>query len=274
MSSSQSRPALPSRAARARLLLLATALWALVPSVGRAQQQAEGGAGSLQPTREELQRLLARYDSAAGSTAYTPAFRERARHEAGLVRTRLQQGDFQVGDQVALTVEGEPTLTATFTVQGGRVLRLPTLGEIPLAGVLRSELDEHLRRQISRYIREPVVTARSLVRISITGQVRQPGFYVVPAESLLSDALMAAGGPSATAKLSAIRVERGAERVWEGEPLRQAMVEGRTLDQMSIRAGDQVVVPAEGGPRGSGALRAITALPAALLAVVTLARTL
>src|SRR5260370_853313 len=59
----------------------------------------------------------------------------------------------------------------------------------------------------------------------------------------LSDALTAAGGPTQDAKLDKVRVERVGKRVLEGKELRLAFAEGRTLDEMQLRSGDQFVVP-------------------------------
>ena len=41
-------------------------------------------------------------------------------------------------------------------------------------------------------------------------------------------------------------IERAGERIWTGEHLQQAIADGRTLDQLSLQAGDQIVVPARG----------------------------
>jgi polysaccharide export outer membrane protein len=199
--------------------------------------------GRIQMTRTDLGQLLVRLEQAANSSTYTQPVRDRARAEAGAIRTRLAEGDFQVGDRITLLVEGEPTLTDTFTVRDGRRLRLPVIGDISLAGVLRAELEAHLQTALAKFVRDPVVRARSLIRLSFLGDVAKPGFYVVPTDMVLSDALMLAGGPNATAKLDRIRVEREGQAIWGEVALRQAMAEGRTVDQLSLRAGDQVVLP-------------------------------
>jgi polysaccharide export outer membrane protein len=199
----------------------------------------------LQMSREELKELLARYEAAARTPSADKELNERARYEAALIRARLDEGDFKVGDRIDLSVQGEPTLSTPFTVATGNVLRLPTIGDISLHGVLRSELEPFLAAEIGRYLKAPVVRAQALIRISVLGAVATPGYYVVPADALLTDALMTAGGPSSAAKFSAIRVERGKDRIWQGDPLQHAITEGRTLDQLSLRAGDRIVVPTE-----------------------------
>lgn len=204
--------------------------------VGRSASQAH-------MTREELQEALARYEQLTHTAQQNGEMRAFARYEATLIRTRLTEGDFQVGDRVFLAVAGEPTLTDTFVVRRDRTLDLPTLGEVSLQGVLRSELQDHLAQHVARHVRNPVVRASSTIRVSILGAVGQPGFYVLPSDELLTDALMVAGGPAQTATLTRIRIERGGERIWDGAALQQAIIEGRTLDQLNLRAGDRIVVP-------------------------------
>jgi protein involved in polysaccharide export with SLBB domain len=73
--------------------------------------------------------------------------------------------------------------------------------------------------------------------------VGSPGFYLVPADRLMTDVLTLAGGPGANADLADVRVERGPDRIWEGEALRTAIIQGRTLDHLNIQAGDRIFVP-------------------------------
>jgi hypothetical protein len=87
---------------------------------------------------------------------------------------------FQVGDRILLSVEGDSALTDTFTVVAGPVLRLPQIGDISLASVPRSGIEPYLTRELGRYINDPVVSARALIRISVMGEVARPGFYAVP----------------------------------------------------------------------------------------------
>jgi protein involved in polysaccharide export with SLBB domain len=197
-------------------------------------------------TRAELQSLLEQYQDVLASPAYSEAAKAAIRQDAARVQDRLDNGDFKVGDRIALTVEGETELPDTVTVQTGPMITLPLFGDIPLTGVLRSEIEEHLTQELGRFIRNPVVRAEGLLRVSIQGSVGNPGFYVVPADMLLSEALMVAGGPG-TSNLEGLRIERGTERLMEGDDLRDAVREGRTLDQLNLQAGDQIYLPESSG---------------------------
>lgn len=223
-------------------------------------------------SRADLDSLLVTYEQTAGSSAYSGAFREQARREAVMIRERLTKGDFQLGDQITLVVEGEEALTGGFTVQSGPALLLPAVGAISLAGILRSELETHLQQELARYIREPRVQARSSIRLMLTGGIGQTGYHVLPTSTVLSDVLMAAGGLSPKAKLEDIRVERGDRVIWHGAALQEAIIQGRTLDQLSIRAGDHIRVPVKGEGGAGEMLRTVATVagPIALLTGVLL----
>lgn len=241
------------------LALLAGAGYAEAQSAAAEPQQA-------QVSRDGLRSLLARYQQMENSRAYSAALRDRARSEAALIAERLQEGDFTVGDRISLIVEGEQQLTDTFPVLPGRKLVLPAIGEIPLAGVLRSELPNYLRQQIGRFVVNPTVHARSLVRVYVSGSVGKPGFYVVPSESLLSDALMAAGGPGQRSNMRQLTISRGSRVIWAGDRLQEALREGRTLDQLSLRAGDQIDLPEK---RSSNAFLQVLQYAVPLISLVT-----
>ena len=188
-----------------------------------------------------------------------------------------QAGTFQPGDRILIRVEGgesgdpnslERQLSDTFTVSLARDITLPTVGVVSLRGILRSELTALLTRAIGRFIRDPVVHAQLLIRISVVGAVARPGFYAVPVDALLSDALMVAGGPVPGAKLGDLRIERLGTRLWQGALLQRAVSEGRTFDEMQLRAGDAFVVP--GGGRGSGTYNTVRTVSLLLSIPITI----
>jgi protein involved in polysaccharide export with SLBB domain len=244
---SQQRP-FPAVPATARAAALLCWIAAALPAV--AQQPLGRTAGSTLATRASLESTLARLQRDGSAHA-----------EAALIRSRLDGGDFQMGDRILLKVEGERQLSDTFTVGPGPALPLP-VGDVPLGGVLHAELQDRVRAYLARYLRDPLVQTRPLLRILIEGEVARPGFYAVPPDLPLADMVGLAGGLTQRAKVKDVRVERGTDQIWGGEPLRQAMGRGLTLDQLSLRAGDRVYVPGRGDfGRTIGILGAIVAIP-------------
>src|SRR5438094_3937422 len=152
---------------------------------------------------------------------------------------------FQAGDRILLHVAGDSALTDTFTVVAGPALRLPDIGEISLAGVRRTDLEARLTQQLSRYIKDPVVQARALIRVSVVGEVTRPGFYAVPVDLVQPDALMLAGGATQRARVDRLLILRGDAPLWGGDRLQRAIAHGATLDQLGIQAGDRIQVPAQ-----------------------------
>lgn len=161
-------------------------------------------------------------------------------------QTRAQA--FQAGDRILLHVEGDSALTDTFTVVAGPALRLPAIGEISLAGVPRAELEAHLTRELGHYIKDPVVQARALIRVSVLGEVTRPGFYAVPIDLVLADALMLAGGATQDARVDRLSILRGNSSLWSGNQLQTQIARGATLDELGVRAGDRIQVPGQRDP--------------------------
>jgi protein involved in polysaccharide export with SLBB domain len=234
-------------------------LVALVLGILCSVSSAGGQASSSDPSRfqlsrADLQALLVRYDALAASTAFSGASRDDARETAAQIRDRLEYGDFRVGDRIVLDVRGQDDIPDTVPVQPGPMVVLGQLGEISLAGVLRSELQQHLTHELGRFIREPVVYSSSMIRLAVDGQIQTPGFHVLPAEMLLSEVLMAAGGPTADADMDRIRIWRGDTILLERDEVGRAIVDGDSLDQLNIRAGDRIEV---GGQPSNAAWLAI-----------------
>lgn len=168
---------------------------------------------------------------------------------------QAQQGaiaadEFHPGDRISLTVEGTGTgatqgstmISDTVVVREGQILRLPTFGDISLAGVRRPALEKYLTQQFSKFVRDPVVHATPLVRIAVLGQVGRPGFYSLPSDIPLSDVVMRAGGPTGESDLNKTVVKRGTTTIIDEGRISQALTAGQTLDDLRVAPGDEVVV--------------------------------
>jgi len=193
-----------------------------------------------------------------------------AKHSSGdayLIRYRLDQGDFQDGDRIVVAILGTAGFSDTLTVRSDRVLELPQMGSFPLAGTLRSELGAKLTTYIAKYLRDPVVRVTPLIRLAVLGNVARPGFYYLPADVTLSDLLMVAGGPTATADVSRVDVRRGPQIIIDQPNTRVAISEGLSLDMLHLRAGDEITVGAQRQFNWTVLLSSATAVVGLLLAI-------
>lgn len=234
--------------------LLVAAMLVAAPAAAQAQAPDPlQDIGGLEMSRANLIQYLEYYRQVIDSDAYSARVRARARSGIDLIEERLRDGDFKIGDRVVLTVQGEWDNRAdTFPVEAGPEITLPVMGKVSLRGVLRSELESHMTEELGRFIQNPVVRAESLIRLQILGQVGAPGFYTVQSTQLIGEAIMNAGGPTSTADIEKMKILRSNDEIWEGEVLQDAMADGLTLDQMSLKAGDLIEVPQQPVNRWTG----------------------
>lgn len=195
-------------------------------------------------TRAELEAMASSRASQAADPKRTSEERSDATREAMQLRERLTIGDFRAGDRIVLRITGGANAIDTITVTPARTVRIPDAGEASLEGVLRAELDERLNAQLARYFRNAAVRAQPLTRLAVVGEVRTPGFVHVPSESLLSDVISAAGGPTPTGSLDRSSVRRGGQMLVAPAAFAKGLAAGATLDDFGIRPGDEVVIGA------------------------------
>lgn len=236
-------PSLKDLAAKSVLVVLLSAFG----TRGADAQSASGE--SRNASRAELQAALTRLESSVSSTAYSERIRLRARSQATAIRSRLRDGDFRVGDQIQLRVQGPTQLVdSTLTVGDSLILSVPGIRDVRLYGVLRSELEPVLRREVGEVVREPRIEARTLVRVAVLGAVATPGFHAVPTETLIDQLITLAGGPVATAALEKMQLLRGDTILFEDADVSNAIANSRTLGALDLQDGDVLMVPQQSLP--------------------------
>jgi protein involved in polysaccharide export with SLBB domain len=226
------------------------------------QLRAQGFSGSARSaTRSELQGELSLLERSVTSPAYSERTRAKAREQAAVVRARLTNGDFRVGDRIRLRVVGPTQLVdSTLTVGDSLILPVPGIREVRLYGVLRSELTPRLVRDLGEVVRQVQVSAQPLLRIAVLGQVVTPGFQAVSAETLIDQLITLAGGPTAGAGMDAIQLTRGDTVLMTGAQVSASIAEGRTLGALDVRDGDTFVVPPVRAPMDRTAVLQIVTL--------------
>jgi SLBB domain-containing protein len=232
---------------RLALRLPCVMVWGALLVVAReaAAQGAAAESGRAVATRQQLERLAADADAAAAATESPEAVRQAKRREAESIRERLQNGDFRTGDRIFLIVEGDSALTDTVVVLPGPTLRVLSLPEDSLRGVLRSEVQSHLTQWVTRFYKNARVRAIPLIRFGVLGEVGRPGYYRLPVDISVTDAIMTAGGPTARADIPKTVVRRRSQILLSKAATREAIVAGQTLDQLGLDAGDELVVGAK-----------------------------
>lgn len=240
-----------------RTLLLSMCLLASSASAALAQVTVDGPRPLA--TRVELQQALDTMPSAARNGA-----------PGANIRRRLEQGDFTPGEKLEISVAADTTLTGTFTVRPDGTITAPNVDPISLQGVLRSEIEPYLQEQLKKYLRDPKVTVRTLVRISVAGEVTRPGFYDLAPESPASDAVISGGGLSAAGDPQRVVVRRLGAVIYDRDQVREFFVRGTSLDQMGIQTGDEFSVGRRSGTNLLPIIGAVTGVAFAIAAFATL----
>lgn len=225
------------------ITIVAALLGALLAPSHSSGAQSSLGEGRRQATRAELEQAAKATEQAA-VVAPDQKTREKLLSDAVAIRQRLRNGDFLPGDRIYVTVLGDSALTDTFTVRGDRRLVLPNIPDITLSGVLDSELGGFLTKELSRYLKNPTVTATGMVRLTLTGGVARNGFLTFPVDQAITDVLMSAGGIGPGAKLSDAEVKRSGKVLIDKKSFQEAIRLARTVGDLSLRDGDEIYVPA------------------------------
>src|SRR5678816_1962660 len=197
---------------------------------------------SAQATRAQIEQALASAQQILSSPGYSGRIKDAKRREIVLLKSRLEDGDLQPGDQVAIQVTGEQTLTGSFIVSPTRTISMPGLEDLSLRRVLRSEMQDAITAHLRKYIKDPTVHVTTTIRISFLGGVGKPGYYQVASELIVGDAIMAAGGPGGGVDPANTTIERAGVVIMPKEAFRQALIDGKTLDQLNLRAGDEFLI--------------------------------
>jgi polysaccharide export outer membrane protein len=156
-----------------------------------------------------------------------------------------------IGDTVSMQVFGRPELTTTTAVADDGSISLPLVGTVRVAGDSQSAAAQRIAAafQSGQYLRKPQVTllitqSRSQ-QVSVLGEVRTPGRFVVDGRTTVLDLLALAGGTT----------ERSGDAVFlirddgKGKLERQRIdLKGLQSDQvplpsLALRGGDSIYVP-------------------------------
>jgi polysaccharide biosynthesis/export protein len=126
-----------------------------------------------------------------------------------------KEGVYIIGpaDRLRIDVWQNDKLTlADVPVRPDGMITVPLVNDVQAAGLTTDELKEAIAEKLSEYIQQPTVTVVVLAPFSkrafVLGEVRNPGPISLSAETSVLDAITAAGGFSAFAKKSRVRVLR------------------------------------------------------------------
>lgn len=174
------------------------------------------------------------------------------------------------GDGVRINfynISGEDISGDYYVQQTGR-LQLPFIGEISTNNQPFDSLRKEIRSRYDRIYRGVELILQPIFRISVLGEVQNPGVYYVTGVEKLLDVIALAGGETADSDMSEVYVERkDQEFVFNVEQLIEG---GNSQKDFYLQSGDRVYVSRKWGTsRNTAMMISAAGLIVAVIALIT-----
>lgn len=167
---------------------------------------------------------------------------------ANTVTTGAMTQDYLLGpgDQLIIHLGGKVQENFEAMVSADGKLYVPTVGVLAVQGLtfsqLQKKLEERLQGLYAGYSLDVMLAVPKLIRIGVTGEVREPGQYTITALSSVLDAVAQAKGPTDIGSLRDIQVYRG-DRLVHHIDLYDYLLKPGSGVYGQLQSGDQVFVP-------------------------------
>ena len=160
-------------------------------------------------------------------------------------------GDYVIGPQDKLTIRVFEVKDLSFDneqVDASGQIMLPLIGKVMAAGKTPDQLEAELTTRLGKYLQDPQVSVSiadsASQKVTVEGNVKNPGVYAVKGHTTLMQAIAMAGGPddqADTHKVGVIRLEHGVRSAATVDF--EAIKQGKAGDPLI--QGDDVVVVGE-----------------------------
>ncbi|MEG3846329.1 SLBB domain-containing protein [Microcoleus sp. herbarium19] len=167
------------------------------------------------------------------------------------------------GDNIRVDIYDLPQFSGEYQIPAGGSIQIPIIGSVSLQGLTLEQAAKVITTAYSRIIKRPLVTislqATRPLNVWLSGEVGRPGSYLLPLANgggtrpsaqfpTLPQALEKAGGIRASADIRRVMVRRrikGNQEVTITYNLWNYLQTGETPQDMTLRDGDRIVVPAQ-----------------------------
>jgi protein involved in polysaccharide export with SLBB domain len=152
-------------------------------------------------------------------------------------------------DELRVHIWGQVNYSGNLQVDRSGSIYIPQVGQVHVAGLHFSAVDQHMREAVGRIYRNfdlsvDMGRTRSM-QIYVTGQARRPGVYTVSSLSTLVDTLFASGGPSPQGSLRHILVNREGKTITDFD-LYALLIHGDKSKDVRLMPEDVLYIPAVG----------------------------
>ncbi len=162
---------------------------------------------------------------------------------------RLQVSDDYIigpGDELQVRIWGQVEADLRVTVDRSGQIYIPQVGEISVAGIHYGDLEQRLKREISKVFKNFNLTTsmgrlRS-IQVVVVGDARYPGTYTISSLSTLVNAIFASGGPAPQGSLRHIQVRREGATITDFD-FYDLLLKGDKSKDVRLQPGDVLFIP-------------------------------
>src|SRR5215216_1360694 len=109
---------------------------------------------------------------------------------------RAESVSLSPGDSVRITVWRKPEFSGDFIVAPDGTISHPLYRSVRISGVPVATAEANLRTFLARFEQDPQFVMEPLVRVAVSGEVGRPQVFALRPETLVSEAVAQAGGPT------------------------------------------------------------------------------
>ena len=164
----------------------------------------------------------------------------------------LGDGPYTLGrdDVIRIIVRNQPEFSGDFAINFDGRIQYNYLGDLPIAGLTKYEVQQVMEKLLAKYIRVPSVSVQIMAYNSkvvyVIGEVGHPGKFIMRGDVIkLREAILAAGLPTHDAALSRVHVikpDLNDPRV-RVVNIKRILYKGKLKDDVDLYPGEIVVVP-------------------------------
>lgn len=152
------------------------------------------------------------------------------------------------GDELQLMVWGTHNETIPLKVARDGAVEIPAVGPVQVAGLRFSDARTLIEKRVTRITGVHAAVTMGRIRtitVFVVGEVTAPGPYTVSALARISDALVAAGGPTKIGSLRNIELKRNSQMIAVVD-LYNILLKGDTSADRRLADHDAIFVPTIG----------------------------
>lgn len=153
------------------------------------------------------------------------------------------------GDELQIRIWGQLEADLHVTVDRAGQIYIARVGQIAVAGLHYSDLEQHLKDEISKVFRNFNLTANVAhlrsIQVLVVGNARYPGTYTISSLSTLVNAILVSAGPAPQGSLRHIQVRRDGTTITDFD-FYDLLIKGDKSKDVHLQPGDVLYIPPVG----------------------------